>query len=54
MDAGLRGRVADVEEFLDVLDRVAGGATVIDPDVVAQLLVRSTGLERLSPRELHS
>ncbi len=47
----LKDRVADVEEFLDVLDRVAGGATVIDPDVVAQLLVRSTGLERLSPRE---
>ncbi len=49
----LKDRIADVEEFLDALDRVAGGGTVIDPEVVAQLLARSdrTGLERLSPRE---
>lgn len=47
----LKDRVADVEEFLAALDRVAAGGTVIDPDVVAQLLVRSTGLDRLSPRE---
>ena len=47
----LKDRVADVEDFLDALDRVAAGGTVIDPDVVAQLLVRSSGLDRLSPRE---
>jgi DNA-binding NarL/FixJ family response regulator len=34
----LKDRVAKVEEFLDALDRVAGGATVLDPQVVAQLL----------------
>jgi DNA-binding NarL/FixJ family response regulator len=36
----LKDRVAKVEEFLDALDRVAGGATVLDPQVVAQLLAR--------------
>jgi DNA-binding NarL/FixJ family response regulator len=34
----LKDRVADVEEFLDALDRVARGATVLDPQVVAHLL----------------
>lgn len=47
----LKDRVADVEDFLAALDQVAAGATVIDPEVVAQLLVRSSGLDRLSPRE---
>lgn len=47
----LKDRVADVEDFLDALGRVAGGGTVIDPEVVAQLLVRSSGLDLLSPRE---
>ncbi|MGW7824436.1 LuxR C-terminal-related transcriptional regulator [Streptomyces puniciscabiei] len=36
----LKDRVARVEEFLDALDRVARGATVLDPHVVAQLLAR--------------
>lgn len=36
----LKDRVARVEEFLDALDRVARGATVLDPQVVAQLLAR--------------
>jgi len=49
----LKDRVADVEDFLEALGRVAGGGTVIDPEVVAQLLVRSerSGLDSLSPRE---
>jgi len=49
----LKDRVADVAEFVDALRRVAGGATVLDPEVVAQLLVRhrSDPLERLTPRE---
>lgn len=34
----LKDRVARVEEFLDALDRVAHGATVLDPQVIAQLL----------------
>jgi DNA-binding NarL/FixJ family response regulator len=50
----LKGRVADVAEFLDAVERVAGGGTVIDPDVVRQLLARtrkSDPLARLTPRE---
>lgn len=50
----LKERVGRVEEFLDALHRVAGGGTAIDPEVVAQLLVRSrsdTRMERLSARE---
>ncbi|MEJ3651565.1 response regulator transcription factor [Actinomycetes bacterium KLBMP 9759] len=48
----LKDRVARVEEFLDALGRVATGGTVIDPEVIAQLLVRKPHpLERLTPRE---
>ncbi|HEU4425308.1 MAG TPA: response regulator transcription factor [Pilimelia sp.] len=36
----LKDRVAAIEEFLDTLRRVADGGTVLDPEVVAQLLVR--------------
>lgn len=36
----LKDRVADVTEFLDALRRVASGGTALDPEVVAQLLVR--------------
>jgi len=50
----LKDRVADVAEFVDALRRVAAGGTVLDPEVVAQLLVRrrSDPLEQLTPREL--
>ncbi|MDJ0379868.1 response regulator transcription factor [Streptomyces sp. G-G2] len=51
----LKQRVADVEEFVDALKRVAAGGTALDPQVVAQLLLRRGGgpdpLERLTPRE---
>lgn len=51
----LKQRVADVEEFIDALKRVASGGTALDPQVVAQLLLRRGGgtdpLERLTPRE---
>jgi len=48
----LKERVGRVEEFLDALRRVAGGGTAIDPEVVAQLMVRpDTRLARLSVRE---
>ncbi|MBB3045125.1 DNA-binding NarL/FixJ family response regulator [Nocardioides soli] len=36
----LKDRVGHVREFLDSLDRVAGGETVVDPQVVRQLLGR--------------
>jgi DNA-binding NarL/FixJ family response regulator len=50
----LKDRVARVEEFLDALDRVARGATVLDPQVVAQLLTaqrRQDPLKNLTERE---
>jgi DNA-binding NarL/FixJ family response regulator len=41
-----------VAEFIDALQRVAAGGTVVDPEVVRQLLRhRRDPLERLSPRE---
>lgn len=36
----LKDRVAAIAEFLDAVDRVASGGTVLDPEVVAQLLLR--------------
>ena len=50
----LKDRVADVAEFLDALRRVAAGGTALDPEVVAQLLVRRGGdpLDNLTEREL--
>jgi DNA-binding NarL/FixJ family response regulator len=51
----LKDRVADVAEFLDALRRVAAGGTALDPEVVAQLLVRRDGtrgqLRDLTERE---
>ncbi|SNR49565.1 two component transcriptional regulator, LuxR family [Haloechinothrix alba] len=49
----LKERVADVDEFLDALRRVAAGGTAIDQQVIAQLMARRGGspLERLSARE---
>jgi DNA-binding NarL/FixJ family response regulator len=50
----LKDRVADVDEFVDALRRVGDGGTVLDPDVVAQLLARSRHgdpLGRLTARE---
>lgn len=49
----LKDRVADIDEFMITLRRVADGGAAIDPEVVSQLLSRNrTGaLDRLSPRE---
>jgi DNA-binding NarL/FixJ family response regulator len=50
----LKDRIADVGEFLGAVDRVGGGGTALDPEVVAQLLARARRkdpLGRLSPRE---
>lgn len=50
----LKDRVAQVEEFLDALERVQAGGAAIDPEVVRQLVIRTTHgdpLSRLTPRE---
>jgi len=50
----LKDRVARVAEFLDALNRVARGGTVLDPQVVAQLLAgqrRDDPLGTLTARE---
>jgi DNA-binding NarL/FixJ family response regulator len=50
----LKDRVAAITEFLDALGRVAAGGTVLDPEVVAQLLVRrrrDDPLRELTARE---
>jgi DNA-binding NarL/FixJ family response regulator len=48
----LKDRVADVEDFIAALHRVAAGGTVVDPQVISQL-VRRRGdpLSALSARE---
>jgi len=38
----------DVRDFIDALRRVAAGGTALDPEVVAQLLVRRTTDDRLA------
>ncbi len=50
----LKDRVGDIPEFMDALRRVARGGTALDPEVVAQLMVRSRPddpLATLTPRE---
>ncbi len=51
----LKDRVAEVRDFLDALERIAAGQTVLDPEVVGQLMGAARvdpGLARLSPREV--
>ncbi|MFI6283293.1 response regulator [Streptomyces sp. NPDC051018] len=50
----LKDRVVQVDEFLDALERVGQGRAAFDPEVVRQLLARSTRthpLAGLTPRE---
>ena len=48
----LRDRIADVADFVAALRRVAAGGTALDPEVVAQLLVRrKSDPAGLTPRE---
>jgi len=50
----LKDRVAEVGEFVAAVERVAGGGTALDPDVVTQLLARTRRadpLAALTPRE---
>jgi DNA-binding NarL/FixJ family response regulator len=50
----LKGRVLDVDEFVDSLERVAAGGSVVDPGLVQSLVRARQGndpLEPLTPRE---
>jgi DNA-binding NarL/FixJ family response regulator len=50
----LKSRVADVSDFIDALERIAKGASVVDPSLMRQLVNRrqhEDPLETLSPRE---
>ncbi|MEU3740252.1 response regulator transcription factor [Streptomyces sp. NPDC032198] len=48
----LKDRVGQVEQFADAVARVADGGTVVDPEVVRQLIRRRRDpLEQLTPRE---
>ena len=50
----LKDRIEDVDDFTDAIRRVARGGSVIDPEVVAQLVNRrrrSGPLDDLTPRE---
>jgi DNA-binding NarL/FixJ family response regulator len=48
----LKDRIGEVREFTDAVARVAAGGTVVDPEVVRQLLSRRRDpLRRLTPRE---
>ena len=50
----LKDRVTVLDDFLDGIERVAAGGTVMDPEVVRQLVTRSnrrTGVGALTPRE---
>jgi DNA-binding NarL/FixJ family response regulator len=50
----LKERVGDVAVFVDAIERVAGGGSALDPEVVARMLGRGRGddrLGRLTPRE---
>jgi DNA-binding NarL/FixJ family response regulator len=49
----LKDRVADLDTFIDALNRVANGGSALDPDVVSRMIGhRDTNeLDRLTPRE---
>lgn len=51
----LKDRVMDAEQFVDAVRRVSAGGTAMDPQVIAQLLSRSSAPDRpiatLTPRE---
>jgi DNA-binding NarL/FixJ family response regulator len=50
----LKDRVSAIDDFIDAVDRVAAGGTVLDPQVVAQLMVRRPSndpVATLTPRE---
>jgi DNA-binding NarL/FixJ family response regulator len=50
----LKNRVIDVEDFVDTLERIVGGASVVDPALVQELISARRAvdpLDVLSPRE---
>lgn len=48
----LKERVADIDVFVDALERVAAGGTALDPEVISRLLKAGHGgLDALTPRE---
>lgn len=47
----LKERVGDVRAFVEAVQRVAEGGTVMDPEVVRQLVARRGPLAELTPRE---
>jgi DNA-binding NarL/FixJ family response regulator len=50
----LKDRVMDVGQFVEAVRRVASGGTVMDPEVVSQLVIgreRDHAMRRLTPRE---
>ncbi|MEV0620172.1 response regulator transcription factor [Nonomuraea sp. NPDC050404] len=50
----LKERVADIKDFLSALERIAAGQTVLDPEVVTQIMGasgRADALALLTPRE---
>ena len=50
----LKERIADVREFVEAAERVAGGGSAFDPEVIQQVMSRSralSGLDSLTPRE---
>ncbi|WP_353945250.1 response regulator transcription factor [Streptomyces sp. HUAS MG91] len=48
----LKERVSAVTDFMAAIERVATGGTVVDPEVITQLVrLHQDPLERLSPRE---
>jgi len=50
----LKDRVLEVDDFMEVLARVAGGGSALDPEVVTRLIGRTKQgdpLDKLTPRE---
>jgi DNA-binding NarL/FixJ family response regulator len=50
----LKDRVFDSDQFVEAIQRVGGGGTAMDPEVIARLLARNTdndAIGALSPRE---
>ena len=50
----LKSRVTDVDEFIETIGRIAGGASVVDPSLVQELVSarrRNDPLDALTPRE---
>ncbi len=51
----LKSRITDVEEFIETVERIVNGASVVDPALVSELVARQRArdpLDELSPREL--